>query len=77
MNMHKRDHSVWLGAPHFAYRLTEIPQALSRQAHLPYASRLPLLIEEVEEHSTDGGEGCAAGAKEREDSPCSLLKEGG
>lgn len=34
------------------------------------------MIEEVEEHSTDRGEGCAAGAKKREDSPCSLLEEG-
>lgn len=76
MNMHKRDHSVWLGAAYFVHRLIGTPQALSRQAHLPYASRLPLLIEEVEEHSTDSGEGCAAGAKEREDSLCSLLEEG-
>ncbi len=38
--------------------------------------KLTLMIEEVEEHSTDGGEGCAAGAKEREHSTGTFFEEG-
>lgn len=37
---------------------------------------LTLMIEEVEEHSTDGGEGCAAGTKKGEDSTGTFFEEG-
>lgn len=37
---------------------------------------LTLMIEEVKEHSTDGGEGCAAGTKKGEDSTGTFFEEG-